>query len=130
MGRHGLIRSPLVDEFRRSAVDAHELSEVATRRAASGDAYLEFVRRPDISVGIYVLPAGGVDRQSPHTEDEVYYVVGGRALITVGEETREVRPGSVVYVAASVPHRFHGISEELTLLVVFGPAEGSREAAS
>jgi hypothetical protein len=37
-----------------------------------------------------------------------------------------VRPGSIVFVAAAVPHRFHDITEDLTILVAFGPAEGSR----
>jgi mannose-6-phosphate isomerase-like protein (cupin superfamily) len=106
-------------------VDAHELAEVIDRQARSGDPYLEFIRHPDISVGLYVLRAGAVDRQSPHTEDEVYYVVDGRAQVTVGDETREVGPGSVVYVARTVPHRFHDIDEDMRILVIFAPAEQS-----
>jgi mannose-6-phosphate isomerase-like protein (cupin superfamily) len=59
-------------------------------------------------------------------EDELYHVIAGRGEITVGEETREVSAGSLVFVAATVPHRFHDIVERLEILVVFGPAEGSR----
>jgi mannose-6-phosphate isomerase-like protein (cupin superfamily) len=106
-------------------VDIHELPELIGRRVRSSRAYLEFVRHPDISVGLYVLEAGSVDRQSPHAEDEVYYIVEGRGRITVGDETRDVGPGSVVYVAKTVPHRFHDITDELRILVVFAPAEGS-----
>jgi mannose-6-phosphate isomerase-like protein (cupin superfamily) len=106
-------------------MDAHELTELLDRQAASGNPYLEFIRHPDISVGLYVLPAGGTDRQSPHGEDEVYYVLEGRGRITVGDEIRAVGPGSVVYVARTVPHRFIDIVEELRILVVFAPAEGS-----
>ena len=62
-------------------------------------------------MGVYHLPAGGVDPQSPHTEDEVYYVVSGRAQIRVGDEDRSVGPGSIVYVAANVQHRFHTIED-------------------
>ena len=69
-------------------------------------------------------PAGGVDHQQPHTEDEIYYVIEGRARITVGNETAPVGTGSVVFVGAGEPHRFHDIEAELHLLVVFGPAEG------
>jgi mannose-6-phosphate isomerase-like protein (cupin superfamily) len=111
-------------------VDAHELADVIDRQARSPDAYLEFLRHPDISVGLYVLRAGAVDGQSPHTEDEVYHVVDGRARITVGDETRDVGPGSVVYVARTVPHQFHDITEELRILVIFAPAEGSTALAS
>ena len=104
-------------------MDAHELADVLGRQATSGRPYLEFIRVPDLSVGLYVLPAGGVDGQRPHDEDEVYYVVGGEARMSVGDEVRDVRPGSVVYVAAGVAHHFHDILTELRLLVFFAPAE-------
>jgi mannose-6-phosphate isomerase-like protein (cupin superfamily) len=77
----------------------------------------------DLSAGLYVLEAGATDPQSPHAEDELYYVVSGSARVTVGEETRDVRTGSLVFVAAHVRHRFHDITERLELLVAFGPAE-------
>jgi mannose-6-phosphate isomerase-like protein (cupin superfamily) len=80
-------------------------------------------------VGLYVLPAGGVDHQQPHAEDEVYHVVAGRGRITVADETTDVGPGSVVYVARTVPHRFHDITEELRIVVFFAPAETSPTAA-
>ena len=82
---------------------------------------------PDLSMGLYVLPAGGTDSQSPHTEDEVYYVVNGKAMIRVGAEDRDVGAGSIVYVAKNVEHRFHSIEEELKVLVFFAPAEYSNE---
>jgi mannose-6-phosphate isomerase-like protein (cupin superfamily) len=110
-------------------MDAFELAEVAAEREASGHPYLEFITVPDLSVGLYVLAAGQPDLQQPHTEDEVYYVVSGRGRITVGDAIREVRPGSIVFVAATVPHRFD-VVEDLTLLVAFGPAEGSSQAAA
>ena len=55
--------------------------------------------------------------------DELYFVVSGRASITVGLETTEVARGSVVYVPAGVAHKFHHISEDLRVLVVFSPPE-------
>jgi mannose-6-phosphate isomerase-like protein (cupin superfamily) len=89
----------------------------------SGKRYLEFLRVPALSTGLYVLPADGVDPQQPHGEDEVYYVLSGRALIRVGNEDHTVGPGSVVFVPAAVAHRFHQIAEELVSLVFFAPAE-------
>ena len=103
-----------------------ELAELAADRERSGQLYLEFLRVPDLTLGLYVLEAGGIDPQSPHTEDEAYYVVSGRGRIRVGDEDGAVGPGSIVFVAARVEHRFHDITEDLTILVVFGPAEGSR----
>jgi mannose-6-phosphate isomerase-like protein (cupin superfamily) len=107
-------------------VQVFDIAEIARRREEGGRPYLEFLRASDLSVGLYVLPAGGEDRQSAHTEDEVYYVVAGRARVRVGNEVGDVAAGSVVFVAAHVPHRFEDISEALSLLVVFGPAERSR----
>jgi mannose-6-phosphate isomerase-like protein (cupin superfamily) len=109
-------------------MDAHTLAELEARRAAAGDAYLEFLTVPDLSAGLYVLEAGTVDRQQPHTEDEVYVIVAGRSRFTAGDETRDVGPGDTLFVPATVPHRFHDIAETLRVIVVFGPAEGSRAA--
>lgn len=105
---------------------AWELEEVKAARVASGRLYEEFLSVPDLSAGLYVLEAGATDPQSPHGEDELYYVVAGRGRVRLGAATREIQPGSVVFVAATVPHTFYDITERLELLVVFGPAEGSR----
>lgn len=105
------------------AVEAFELADLLRQREASGRLYLEFIRTHDLSVGLYVLPAGSTDPQGPHTEDEVYHVISGRARISVGGEDRAVEAGSLVFVGADVEHRFHEIEEELVVLVAFGPAE-------
>jgi mannose-6-phosphate isomerase-like protein (cupin superfamily) len=110
-------------------MELHHLADLLERRRAGERAYLEFQRSADLSTGLYVLPAGGVDRQQPHTEDEIYYVLEGRARISVGDEEAAVGPGDAVFVGAGVPHRFHDIEAELRLLVVFGPAEGDRAQA-
>lgn len=107
-------------------MQAWEFDEQEAERAAAGIRYHEFLRVPDLSAGLYTLEAGDVDLQSPHSEDELYYVVHGQARVTVGEEVRDVGPGSLIFVAATVPHRFHDIAERLEILVVFGPAEGDR----
>lgn len=99
------------------------LANVDRLRAQAGKLYREFLRVPAMSAGLYVLAAGGTDPQKPHHEDELYYVVRGRARFRAGEEDREVSSGSVIFVAAEVEHRFHDISEELMVLVLFAPAE-------
>ena len=104
-------------------MQAYELTQLVSEREASSKLYLEFLKVPDLSMGLYVLPAGGTDPQSPHTEDEVYYVVSGRAKILVANEDRDVQAGSIVYVAKNVAHHFHSIEEDLTVLVFFAPAE-------
>jgi quercetin dioxygenase-like cupin family protein len=101
------------------------LAPLEQQRAQNGKPYLEFLRVPALSAGLYLLPAGGVDRQSPHLEDEMYYVIRGRARMRVGVDDQPVGPGSVIYVAAGAEHRFHHIEEEMVALVLFAPAESS-----
>jgi mannose-6-phosphate isomerase-like protein (cupin superfamily) len=88
--------------------------------------YLEHLRVPDLSVGTYSIPAGGSDAQSPHTEDEIYVVTGGRARMTTPTESADVGPGSVIFVPANEEHRFVDVAEDLSVLVLFAPAEYSR----
>ena len=107
-------------------MQAWELSELEGARTSADRLYHEFLSVPDLSGGLYVLDAGATDPQSPHTEDELYVVMSGRATVLVGGERRAVGPGSVVFVAAEVDHRFVDIEERLVLIVVFGPAEYSR----
>jgi mannose-6-phosphate isomerase-like protein (cupin superfamily) len=107
-------------------MDAWELDELEMARTAGGRLYHEFISVPDLSGGLYVLEAGAIDPQSPHTEDELYVVMSGRAKVMVGGEMRPITSGSVIFVAAEVDHKFHDIEERLVLLVMFGPAEYSR----
>ena len=126
-------------------MQAFELTHLMQNHADSGGIYLEFLNVPDlpapvpqaqVSMGLYVLPTGGLDPQSPHTEDEVYYIVSGRAKIKVADEDRDVQAGSIVYVAKNVEHRFHSIEEELKVFVrrpepvegFFAPAEYSSKS--
>jgi mannose-6-phosphate isomerase-like protein (cupin superfamily) len=100
-----------------------ELVELLAAQALSSTPYHEFIRSDAMSVGLYILPAGGVDRQQPHREDEVYVVLSGSAKFTAGGDTRDARSGDVIYVAREVPHSFHDVTDEMRLIVVFAPPE-------
>ena len=106
-------------------MDIFDIGQLVSQRTESDRAYLEFFRRPSLSMGIYHNRVGELDKQQPHSEDEIYYVVAGRATVRIGVEDRPVAPASIVFVAAKVDHRFHSITEDLTLLVLFAPAEGT-----
>ena len=96
--------------FARLRQDAHDFAEVF--RSPSGSLSLTIAR----------WPAGAIDDQTPHTEDEVYHVTAGRAVLIVAGERQPVAPGSVAFVAAGVDHRFVDISEDLETLVFWSPA--------
>jgi len=89
-------------------------------------AYAEQLKTDDLSFGTYSLPAGSVDTQSPHTEDEIYLIVSGRATFWTPTRSVPVVPGSAIFVPAHEPHRFTDVTQDLTTVVFFGPAEGSR----
>ncbi|HLU44270.1 MAG TPA: cupin domain-containing protein [Natronosporangium sp.] len=90
--------------------------------------YVEHVRVESMSVGTYVIPVGGVDDQQPHGEDEVYVVLSGRGQFTAGDRTVPVAAGSTLFVPAGEPHRFHDVTEDLAVLVVFAPPYRGRSA--
>ncbi len=106
-------------------MDAFDMSEIVEGHEKNGELYHEFIRAERLSVGLYVLGAGATDPQSPHTEDEIYYIVSGAATIEVAGENRPVSAGSVIYVDAHVDHRFHSITEDLSVIVVFAPPRRS-----
>lgn len=98
----------------------------AAPAAGAANDWAEHFMVPALSVGTYCIPAGGVDDQTPHTEDEIYVVTAGRARITTPQGAAQVGPGSVIFVPAGEEHRFTDITEDLALLVVFGPAYGTQ----
>ena len=81
----------------------------------------EFFRADTLSLTVAFWPAGSVDDQQPHTEDEVYYVASGRARLRAGDDDHPVAPGSVIFVRAGLEHRFHEIAEDLRVLVFWAP---------
>ena len=103
-----------------------ELDQLKHGQETSGEPYYEFLRVAALNCGLYVLPAGSTDRQTPHEEDEVYYVIDGLGVFTVEGADRTVQKGSVLYVKAGVDHRFHSITKDLTVLVFFSSAPTGR----
>jgi mannose-6-phosphate isomerase-like protein (cupin superfamily) len=104
--------------------DAFRLADLVAGLAADRHDFAEFFRAPGGTLSLTVArwPAGSIDDQQPHTEDEVYYVAAGRAVLVIAGEETPVEPGSVAFVAADVEHRFRDIAEDLEVLVFWSPA--------
>jgi mannose-6-phosphate isomerase-like protein (cupin superfamily) len=92
--------------------------------------WVEHLSVADLSVGTYSIPAGGADDQEPHTEDEIYVVTAGQAVLRAGPDSARVSPGSVIYVAAAEEHRFTDVTGDFAAVVLFAPAEGTRSPAA
>ena len=103
--------------------EVFDLDNLLARRDQGGRSYLEFLRVPAMSAGIYILPAGGTDLQTPHEQDEIYFVVTGAAKLRLGSNEKKISQGDVIFVERNAEHRFFDIEKELVLLVVFAPAE-------
>lgn len=99
-----------------------QVDSLLAAMAAGGERWHAFLDRPTLRTGLYVLPEGAEDRQQPHGEDEVYYVLRGRATLTVDGTPHAVEPGTVAFVEAGAAHRFHDIAGGLELLVFFSTA--------
>jgi mannose-6-phosphate isomerase-like protein (cupin superfamily) len=99
--------------------DLDELDKLAEQ----AQPYREFLRRRGMSLGIYVLPVGGTDRQRPHASDEVYVVLRGRGALEVQGREHEVSQGSVISVDHGEEHRFVNITDDLHVLVIFAPPD-------
>lgn len=99
-----------------------KLEELAGKVAGSEPSFHEFLRSPQLSCAMYRLPAGSKDMQAPHLEDEVYLVIEGSAQLRVDNQEQTVGPGTILYIKATTEHSFFDITEDLTLLAIFGPA--------
>jgi mannose-6-phosphate isomerase-like protein (cupin superfamily) len=104
-------------------MEAFEVDGLEAARLAAGGLYHEFLRQDSMSAGLYVLRVREDDPQTPHGQDELYYVVSGEGRFRVGGHDRPVGPGSILFVEAGLEHRFHTITRDLTVLVVFAPPE-------
>lgn len=91
--------------------------------------WIEHLVSDELTVGTYSIPAGGLDDQRPHFEDEIYVVQTGTATLVTDSGSAEARPGSVLYVPAQEKHQWTNIREDLTLIVIVAPPYRSREPA-
>jgi mannose-6-phosphate isomerase-like protein (cupin superfamily) len=85
--------------------------------------WVEHLRSAHFSVGTYSLAPGVPDDQSPHTEDEIYFITTGRGRLVTPSGEIWVAPGHTVYVPAGEPHTFVDITEDFAAVVVFAPPE-------
>ena len=92
--------------------------EGARERLGASGGYEIVHESPGLEIGVYVLVAPEPDRQQPHEDDEVYYVLEGRGTLDVEGETVELQEGHAVFVPAHAEHRFSAY-ELLSLFVVF-----------
>jgi quercetin dioxygenase-like cupin family protein len=74
-------------------------------------------------VGLNCFEPGQSQKVHVHAgADKFYLVVTGKARMTVGEETRDVGAGTVVWAPADLPHGVARALERTIMLVAIAPA--------
>ena len=64
------------------------------------------------------------DYQTPHTQDELYFVMEGSGDFIVGEERIAFKRGDVLFVPAGKSHHFENFTDDFVTWVVFWGPEG------
>jgi mannose-6-phosphate isomerase-like protein (cupin superfamily) len=109
-----------------SSWEVFNVDELKQKLGDAAASYFEFLNVPSMHCGVYRLSKGAKDMQSPHDEDEMYYVLEGRARLKVGQSEEKVGPGTLLYIRASEEHSFFEIDEDMLLLVVFSSGKSRR----
>jgi mannose-6-phosphate isomerase-like protein (cupin superfamily) len=60
-----------------------------------------------------------VDKQTPHTRDELYVVISGSGYFVNGNERHPFEAGEVLFVPAGIVHRFEDFTEDFATWVIF-----------
>lgn len=68
------------------------------------------------------------DYQTPHTQDELYFVARGHGEFVLENERMNFQAGDALFVPAGKLHRFENFSDDFVTWVVFwGPEGGEGE---
>lgn len=57
-----------------------------------------------LTTTIVEMQAGGIQRVHSHEPEQMYYILEGEGIMTVGDETRKVRAGDCVFFSSFTPH--------------------------
>ena len=74
----------------------------------------------------YYTPVGH-DPQTPHEQDEVYFIHRGTGELVINGDRYSFKAGDCLFVAANVVHQFENFTSDFGTWVVFwGPKGGER----
>lgn len=90
---------------------------------AGEHAVFVFRRGPlDVALSIPLRPPS---QQTPHTQDEIYFIVRGRGVLIHDGKRDVFESGDLLFVAAGIEHQLEDISEDFAMWRAFyGPAGG------
>jgi len=94
--------------------------------AFDGQLFVELASRGTLKIELFA--PRGVDRQQPHTQDELYVVVEGRGQFACGASRSPFGPGDLLFAPAGTRHRFEDFTDDLCVWVIFYGDEGGEAA--
>jgi mannose-6-phosphate isomerase-like protein (cupin superfamily) len=110
-----------------TAPSALDVARVKERLDAGAGGYEIVHTSPGLEIGVYVLVAPEPDRQQPHADDELYFVLEGGGVLEIEGRPVPLEQGQAVFVPAGADHRFTAY-EHLSVLVVFARQPPERRA--
>ena len=97
-----------------------DLSSYFEKIKHSNSFFHTFINRKSLAVGLLVLQSGEEDTQTPHTSDEIYYVISGNGFLKIKNKDYSVSKDKLFFVAKDTKHYFHSNTQELKVLYFFG----------
>jgi quercetin dioxygenase-like cupin family protein len=79
----------------------------------------------DSTLRIFRLEAGGCTPHHQHDWEHVNYIMGGRGVLTIGDESREVSEGDFAFIPSNTVHQFRNPFEERFSFICIVPRRGA-----
>jgi mannose-1-phosphate guanylyltransferase len=77
----------------------------------------------DVELKRYTPDSGQANTNHTHDMDELYYIISGSGMASVGDDTYSVKEGEMIFVEQGVEHEFYDIADEITVLKVLAGTE-------
>lgn len=102
------------------------LSDTAEKLKASGHEFVEFFKHGSLVVELFKPDI--IDKQTPHTRDEVYIVVSGSGMFYINGAYINFSAGDFLFAPAGAEHRFVDFTDDFQTWVLFyGPLGGEKD---
>jgi len=90
-----------------------------------GERFMRGFAHGTMSVELYA--PRGHDPQTPHAQDELYFVMQGRGELRIGDACHDFEAGDAFFVPAGMPHRFGNFTDDFAAWVVFWGPQGGEQ---
>ena len=101
----------------------YDLTTYLEKIENSSSYFSTFIDKESLAAGVLLLKPGESDTQTPHENDEIYFIISGDGFLKIKNKDYEISKNRLFFVAKNVKHFFHGNTEELKVLYFFGGSD-------